>query len=871
MSCSVLLCLLVTCLIPMCPTHSVELRYECGPHGRFEYCIDNIPGCVIGCHCHPGYYFDTDTKICEPNTKLTEDFRRRYLAEPNRNYPINTPPIVDKFPTPTTPDTIIERTGGTSKDSDDLGDWLYNQFFKTIESQVINKTNDNHNSTRRSGSGTMRAAGGTRRGAGRKTRPRGEDANENKVRRKARRSWRSRSRKKKSKVHGLRRKLLRITEDDSLFESDSSSESDSDSSDSSDESESSSTETTDDTDKDNDREHGHKKVVIFNRRPRPPLPSFIFLPNSDTPYYPPIGLPPPPVLPMYPIVPVPPMAPPCPSIGTTKAADNSVATTTDAPNGSDAPTSDPTHDTDNPEATTEVPTNPVRRNKGRGHRARRPPLNPKPVEDTIIYRAGDPDPRMTSEQAQRVKLMKKIRERLKMKHKPPSDFNAAEGPEDELPTVDNNSYLEQSRRRTSKENSPVLNDVNFKYISELIHRMNPKGPKAPPFHLGPDLKPSDNYENSRRNYDLPMSNIQYVAVTTTPKYKQDPNDAYFSNLGRQIASLIRSADSKIDNNVGREQNVLQQSAHTVLNENSFPPRSFWERTVRSPLSKLKKYFGELYFTKQSNEQDLLSLENEVNLVASTSPPLSLLDLENILNTLQKSPDKPKKYRSPTVPSNASFNVNLLPMNHDRRDYAYRKSYDPPNYTEFTPSPPEEDEIYIKQETKSPHAPYYLEPTNVHLPVFSNNVIDSQNPNRQFSNALQPPLRPPEREIENNTLQSPEYSNFMPKITDRPYMDHKLVPKKTQEEYLKFLKRNQGFNNTVVKPFDQRPVQHQTRPAVVKYKALNYFSEAGNNHHYMFEASYPITLKTFGRRIPKRFPSEQPSYFHHELHHFDYID
>lgn len=39
---------------------------ECGDHGRFEYCIDEIPGCIVGCHCHPGYYFDTDTKICEP-------------------------------------------------------------------------------------------------------------------------------------------------------------------------------------------------------------------------------------------------------------------------------------------------------------------------------------------------------------------------------------------------------------------------------------------------------------------------------------------------------------------------------------------------------------------------------------------------------------------------------------------------------------------------------------------------------------------------------------------------------------------------------------------------------------------------------------
>lgn len=42
------------------------LMIECGSHGRFEYCIDDIPGCVIGCYCHPGYYFDTESKICEP-------------------------------------------------------------------------------------------------------------------------------------------------------------------------------------------------------------------------------------------------------------------------------------------------------------------------------------------------------------------------------------------------------------------------------------------------------------------------------------------------------------------------------------------------------------------------------------------------------------------------------------------------------------------------------------------------------------------------------------------------------------------------------------------------------------------------------------
>lgn len=161
-----------------------------------------------------------------------------------------------------------------AKDADDLGDWLYNQFFKTIESQIINKTDEEKKSkkifkTRRAGS----------RGGKEKS---------------------SRRSKKKS---GLRKKLLRIAENDSLFRSSSES----------DPSSSSSYESSDD---DYKKKHwddsGHREIVLFNKKPKPPLPSFIFLPNYETPFFPPMGLPPPPPMPMYPMIPVPPVMPfPC--------------------------------------------------------------------------------------------------------------------------------------------------------------------------------------------------------------------------------------------------------------------------------------------------------------------------------------------------------------------------------------------------------------------------------------------------------------------------------------------------------------------------------------------------------------------------------
>ncbi|KAJ0174618.1 hypothetical protein K1T71_009726 [Dendrolimus kikuchii] len=259
---------------------------KCGSHGRFEYCVDDIPGCVIGCHCHPGYYFDTDTKICEPNTKLTQNYRRNYVSEPSRVQILTQTDTEATEATPTAPNPVDAKIDEITKDADDLGDWLYNQFFKTIENQVINKTNGEEKLTRRSANPTFA----------------------NKPFRRSRKLWKKSRRKKKRKPKkgNLKKKLLRITEDDSLFDSSSSETSDS-SSDSS--SSSSASGSVSEHDSDTNKDHGHKKLVILSKKPKPQLPSFIFLPNIDTPFYPPIGLPPPPPVPMYPIIPVPPIGP----------------------------------------------------------------------------------------------------------------------------------------------------------------------------------------------------------------------------------------------------------------------------------------------------------------------------------------------------------------------------------------------------------------------------------------------------------------------------------------------------------------------------------------------------------------------------------
>lgn len=240
------------------------------------------------------------------SAKLVQDYRRLYSGEPTR-IPLEAYSLDTEYTTTLNP--IEPKIDNIAKDADDLGDWLYNQFFKTIEGQVTNKTETERPPTRRSESGPGNFSESINKDIKKKSGRRKETKSHKKLR--------AQSRKDKKRKEDLRRKLLRISEDDSLFDSSESQDTSRDSSGESDYSDTSDSEGTSyENSKDTggkhnhhkDGEHGHRKILMINKKPKPPLPSFIFLPQFETPFYPPIGLPPP-VMPMFPMVPVPPMPP----------------------------------------------------------------------------------------------------------------------------------------------------------------------------------------------------------------------------------------------------------------------------------------------------------------------------------------------------------------------------------------------------------------------------------------------------------------------------------------------------------------------------------------------------------------------------------
>lgn len=176
-------------------------------------------------------------------------------------------------------DLLDNKIDTITKNVDDLSDWLYKQFFKVVENQVINSTDEYELMNRRIGHDSKKYY----------------------------RKRRSKKRNKKSR--------MRITEDDSLFDSSDSRSGDSDDSDYSDDN---SWEEIPNKAKPKPKpgpgpkgnnNHGHRKIVMIHKKPKPPLPSFVFLPDSGTNFYPPVALQRPPI-PMFPIVPVPPVLQP---------------------------------------------------------------------------------------------------------------------------------------------------------------------------------------------------------------------------------------------------------------------------------------------------------------------------------------------------------------------------------------------------------------------------------------------------------------------------------------------------------------------------------------------------------------------------------
>ncbi|XP_063386452.1 uncharacterized protein LOC134672460 [Cydia fagiglandana] len=593
-------------------------HYECGVHGRFEYCLDGFPGCVIGCHCYPGYYFDTESKICEPNTKLTHDYRRHMIPI---GYSGHSGALVPPYPAvPSQPPVVTASTDDPAQDSDnsDLSDWLYNQFFKTIESQVVNKTDDEPltTGTRRSGASIEPFL--TRR--------------------------HSHKRRKFKKKRSSRKKIMRDDDEDSEDESSSSSDS----------SESDSDESSGDLGSWERYEWGprpdgpskgpadaHRQIVMYSKKPKPPLPSFIFLPNMGTAFFPPLGLPAP-AIPMYPMVPIPPIHPGPPDYDQTTAATTTTAPTTTTASTPSAPETNTTTTTTTT-AAADTPAKKVLRTHKLLNTFRPPPIkNQIKPQARQVFKPSPPPPPPPL---------------------PPMDYpmnHIEDNYYDDIFMGDNNFLLEHGDKMNA---SP-----DFKYISELIHRNtneNNKSALKPPNMLNPQkheqfqgMKPLI----PKRRHPITPGRLDATRRRFDSKINEK-DDSYYSTLGKQIAKLIRGLDSAdvLRADIKIEATEDPKTAHPFFSESSYAARTYWERFVRSPLSLRLKNFTNYEDLIASNE-NLFELENQVQEVTS-APVLSWLELENVINTMgtirNKIHGRTLKNNYDNV-SNGSLNVSLLP-------------------------------------------------------------------------------------------------------------------------------------------------------------------------------------------------------------------
>lgn len=476
--------------------------------------------------------------------------------------------------------------------------------------------------------------------------------------------------------------------------------------------------------------------------------------------------------------------------------------------------------------------------------------------------------------------MQKLRNKLKVNrknYKTPTHTEPLEEIQDEqlqnTADVPNISEEDTSHKRLHEENLEEnniakLEDVDFKYLSELIHRVNQsRSRKSPPltFDLNQDLKELRKLQlshPSRRNIDA-YKPVQQV-------HRQGTDDIYYSNLGRQIASMIRNADSKVDHQFSSikdsEHADYQLPIHAFLNEHSYGPRSFWERSVRSPVpqkgSVFVEYLDESRTLKHSNEKNLINLENEVQIFASTPPPLRLQDLENILSTIQKvhAQIQVRHPSTSTRQSNVSLNVNLLPK---QVRSTYSRSFGAPEKVEY---------IHEHYETPStPIPPLYVE---MHRQAVTANASVFHEPERKYNLPYSDYWMFKPEPIQPKTRPRPLFGQISYPITGynqiyytnpvrQPFVDvvqpkHNET-KKLRGERLQFLKS---------RPITKQATPKTHKPKVVKNKSLNYFSD---NKHFMFEAaSYPL-LVPFKTQVSKRIHNKKPSYFHRQSHRSEYFD
>lgn len=444
--------------------------------------------------------------------------------------------------------------------------------------------------------------------------------------------------------------------------------------------------------------------------------------------------------------------------------------------------------------------------------------------------------------------MQKLREKMKKRHKQPllkhfpENYQDQDQDQDPETPYSNNpeppSEPFNFRSRDMYNSIPPMEDVDFKYLSQLIHKIDLNKTKpAMPFKLKPRTIDLPN-QPFRRNYQYTQPVHYNPTQKMRPASKADEtNDSFYSNLGKQIASLIRKVDSDGERQINIEiEQQNQDPMQTMFNENRYAPRSYWERFVRSPLKGRQSHAEDLInHLKESNEH-LFNLEDQVNVATAIERVINLEELENIANVMQRTQSKSRQISSKNVipaTSSRSYNINLLPRFNRRANTI----------------------IHVKEK-------------------LSNNQVDKVTPNKNAVSTHQYNTYP--TRIRNNEIMFNKDRNETNKdISTSPINKNKLdylnnilkSPQKTPLHY----QVSRIFNKNMTNPKTvsaQQVMNYQFNPMILNYKYV------GNNHNqYQVQRSLmPFHMPFFSNPTAQsKARSGQPSYFHHETHHFDYFD
>lgn len=397
------------------------------------------------------------------------------------------------------------------------------------------------------------------------------------------------------------------------------------------------------------------------------------------------------------------------------------------------------------------------------------------------------------------------------------------------------------------------NDIaNFKYLSELIHRVNLNNtdktvvPRLKP--IVRNRKPLILNQKKSRIPILPPKIEEPNRRFNIEMYPHDPkilDDTFYSKLGKQIATLIRGVDTKNNRQIDIEIEHLDQNtpSYPIFSELSYAPHSYWERFARSPKNYLEQYRKKHEHNKKSNE-NLYNIEDKIEILASTMLPLSLQEIENFIKGMPETAEdvreyQPQKYQH--LSSNKTLNINLWPEEPPAANVI-------PYHAKpmISRSPPHFN--YVKKNTSENHSK---------LKGFR-----MQNVYSTWVDVEHSPHKPSANKVKNIRLE---------KISDDK--NKKIVITKME---IPISKKQKKLN------YGKSPIRQALAPTRRSHKATVLKSLSPFDYNKKFvddnnpfydkteEFKYPIE-NSLNKHVNKHSKSKLPSYFHHEVHHFNYID